>query len=273
VLDDLDRHWRQDGSYAYHRSALTAPSITIITPSYNQADFIDRTLRSVLDQDYPALEYIVVDGASTDRSPEIIERYADRLAWWVSEPDDGQTHAINKGLQRATGDIVAYLNSDDLLLPGALQAVANAFAATDRSWVAGACRFERADGTLEHVWSPTMPQGRRFSWMIQPWSVPQPSSFWSRSLFERYGPFRTDMHYVFDTEFMLRLAYAGEMPELLPTRELAVRVLHDAAKSADTSHFVREARHLDRIFSPRLNRRERVAVRLGRAATRMGMYQ
>jgi glycosyltransferase involved in cell wall biosynthesis len=89
------------------------PKLTIITPSYNQAEWIERTIRSVLDQGYEDLEYIVVDGGSTDSSPEIIERYADRLAWWVSEPDDGQTDALNKALRRATGEIVAFINSDD----------------------------------------------------------------------------------------------------------------------------------------------------------------
>jgi glycosyltransferase involved in cell wall biosynthesis len=252
---------------------VTPPKITIITPSFNQVGFIEKTLTSILDQGYPRLEYIVVDGGSTDGSVDVIERYASRLAWWVSEPDDGQTDALNKGLVRATGDIVAYVNSDDYLRPGALAVVAEAFARSDRSWVAGACRFETADGTLDHVWRPVMPHGRRFSWMLQPWSVPQPASFWRRDLFDRYGLFRTDMHYVFDTEFMLRLAYANELPELLPHRELAVRVLHDEAKSADTSHFRREAVRLDALFRPTLPRRQRVAARLGRGAIRLGFYQ
>src|SRR4051812_42500755 len=96
-----------------------APRLTIITPSYNQAAFLQRTLDSVLDQGYPNLEYLVVDGGSTAGGVAILERYADRLDWWVSEPDDGQTDALNKGLARATGDVVAYINSDDFYLPGA----------------------------------------------------------------------------------------------------------------------------------------------------------
>ena len=104
-----------------------APKVTVITPSFNQGGFIERTIRSVLDQGYPNLEYVIVDAGSTDDTIEIIRRYEDRLAWWVSEPDGGQSDAINKGIERTTGEIVSYLNSDDYLLPGALQTVVHAF--------------------------------------------------------------------------------------------------------------------------------------------------
>src|SRR3954449_7004186 len=115
--------------------------LTIITPSYNQAAFIERTLQSVLDQGYPDLEYLVVDGGSTDGSVDVIRRYEDRLAWWVSEPDAGQTDALNKALRRASGDVVAYINSDDYYLPGAFDAALGALERSQARWLVGACRF------------------------------------------------------------------------------------------------------------------------------------
>ena len=202
----------------------------------------------MLDEGYDDLEFLIVDGGSDDGTLDVIRRYEDRLAWWVSEPDHGQTDAINKGLRQATGDIVAYINSDDFYLPGAFEAVIGAFEREPQSrWVVGACRFEYDDGRPPVVWSPEPPPHKRHWWLFNPWGVPQPSSFWRRDVFEQLGPFREDMHYVFDTEHGLRLAYAGILPTIVE-QELAVRYLHDEAKSADRTRFVREQQRFHALF-------------------------
>jgi glycosyltransferase involved in cell wall biosynthesis len=249
------------------------PKLTVITPSFNQGAFIERTIRSVLDQGYDNLEYLIVDGGSTDETVEIIKRYDDRIAWWVSESDDGQTDALNKGLRRATGDIVAYINSDDYYLPGAFDHVIAAFERRpDARWVVGACRFVNADDSLRNVWTPQLPTQRRHWWMLNPWGVPQPSSFWRRELFAELGPFREDMHYVFDTEHALRCAYAGHMPALIDA-ELAVRVIHEEAKSWDRSPFVEEQKRFVDLFRPSLAPRERAFLTVDRTLVNVGFYR
>jgi glycosyltransferase involved in cell wall biosynthesis len=209
------------------------PLFTIVTPSLNQAAFLERTIQSVLDQGYPELELLVFDGGSTDGSVEILRRYDDRIAYWESEPDRGQSHAINKGFERATGDVVGWINSDDYYLPGALAAAAAAFEANPGTeWVCGACRYLSADGSLDRVWRPNLPRGPRAAWAYEPWYVPQASSFWRRAALERVGGLREDFHYAMDVDLGLRLARAGVIPVILE-QELAVRADQEEAKSQD----------------------------------------
>jgi glycosyltransferase involved in cell wall biosynthesis len=245
---------------------------TVITPSLNQGEFIERTIRSVLDQGWDDLEYLILDGGSTDGTLDVIRRYEDEIDWWISEPDRGQTDAINKGLARATGDVVAYINSDDYYLPDAFERAAAALEREDAPWVVGASRFDDPVGDESSVWRPALPQGPRHLWILGPWGAPQPSSFWRRDLFERLGPFREDMHYAFDTEFVLRLVLAGEMPAIVGD-ELAVRYLQPEAKSADWEPFGAEVSRFPQIFAPSLTRGERARMAARRVGSRLGFFR
>jgi glycosyltransferase involved in cell wall biosynthesis len=242
---------------------MTLPRLTIITPSLNQAQFLERTMRSVLDQGYPDLEYIVMDGGSTDGSVDILRRYDDRLAYWVSEPDEGQSWAINRGIERATGDVIAYINSDDYYLPGTFAAALPLFEDPSARWVAGASEYWE-DGTLDTVLPATQPVGPRAQWLRTSWYVPQASSFWRRDVFDEFGLLREDLHFVFDTEFGLRLALGGVLPRTLD-RNLAVRFNHPEAKSANPESFQAEWSKVVRELRLSLTAAERArdrAVRL-----------
>jgi glycosyltransferase involved in cell wall biosynthesis len=190
------------------------PSISIVTPSYNQSQFIEETIRSVLLQGYQNLEYIIVDGGSTDQSVEIIKQYEPWLAHWVSEKDRGQGHAINKGLQRATGDIIAYLNSDDHYIEGALSRVANYFNChPEVDLIHGRCRV--VDELGAKVGSRTGAI-TRYDEVLDLWDVwwakrnfVQPEVFWTRRIADKIGPFREDLYWVMDYDYWLRILRAG----------------------------------------------------------------
>jgi glycosyltransferase involved in cell wall biosynthesis len=249
-----------------------APRLTIITPSYNQGPFIERTIRSVLDQGYEDVEYLIADGGSTDETVEVIRRYEDRIAWWVSEPDAGQTDALNKALRRATGKYVAYINSDDYYLPGAFRTAVDALERSGAQWVVGPCRYEGEAGWTTDVWTPEPPRKGRWWWVLDPWGVPQPSSFWRRDVFDQLGPFREDLHYVFDTEHGLRLAFAGVLPEIVE-QELAVRDLQEEAKSAgDEEQWAAERRRLVELYLPKLTAAERRQLRIRQLLLRARFY-
>jgi glycosyltransferase involved in cell wall biosynthesis len=257
------------------------PKLSVITPSLNQGAFIERTIRSVLDQGYPDLEYVIVDGGSTDGTLDVIRRYEDRLAWWVSEPDEGQTDAINKGIRRTSGEIVAYLNSDDYYQPGAFERAMSAFESPGARWVAGASDNVDANGDplptgMSQAMPPSFfedtPRGRGW-WLLSPWRVPQPSTFWRRDLFDEYGLFREDMHYAFDAEFMVRLVLAGEHPVLLTDEVLAARTLHGEAKAADPSRWAPEVDQMIKLHRHLLSPAERRRLAVARGLRRIGYFR
>ena len=213
------------------------PRITIVTPSYNQGRFIETTIRSVLLQGYPNLEYIIIDGGSNDNSVEIIQKYEPWLAYWVSENDRGQAHAINKGFARATGDIYAYLNSDDFYEPGALHACAQPFS-DGHPWVVGRVRCWQA-GVGDWPF-PELP-GKSFAKWFLSCPIPQPGCFWSAELHREMGPFREDLSYIIDYEFWLRLRFIKKIKPLILDRPIAMYRLHSQSKTmAQKSEFIRE---------------------------------
>jgi glycosyltransferase involved in cell wall biosynthesis len=207
-----------------------APAVSIVTPSFNQALFAEATLRSVLLQGYPRLEYIVMDGGSTDGAAEIIRKYEPWLASWRSEPDRGQSHAINKGLEVATGAVVGWLNTDDRLLPGALHGLARAVArAPDAAAWVGRGRTVTADGRTVY---PQIPRGLTREGLAD-WGnagqLLQPACFFARKAVDRAGPIDERYHYAMDVEFWLRLAAVGEF---IPVEEdWAEETMHEEAKT------------------------------------------
>jgi glycosyltransferase involved in cell wall biosynthesis len=207
------------------------PKVSIITPSYNQGRFIEETIRSVLLQGYPNLEYVVIDGGSTDQSVEIIQKYAAWLTYWVSEEDQGQADAINKGWKMATGDFITWLNSDDILVPGALRRAVILLEADSR--------INLVFGDVYHIDCASHPlgyrSGRDFSleYVLLNWHniTPQPGFLMRRAELERTGFLDTDLNFAMDFDYWLRVAIRGGEIKYIP-HYLASARLHPAAKTS-----------------------------------------
>ncbi len=204
------------------------PLVTIVTPSYNQGHFLRETIQSVLSQDYPALEYIIVDGGSTDNSLEIIRQHADRLAWWVSEHDEGHADALNKGFAHSKGEVLAWLNSDDTYQPGAIrQAIDYLLAHPDVSMVYGDANLIDDQGKYLGRF-PARQTG--YARMLQGYvHIPQASTFfWSR-LWKQVGPLDLSLKYSFDYDLWVRLAKLA--PVVYVPQVWANFRLHEAGKT------------------------------------------
>jgi glycosyltransferase involved in cell wall biosynthesis len=179
--------------------------VSIVTPSFNQAKFLEATIQSVLSQDYPDIEYIIVDGGSTDGSADLIKRYSDRLAWWVSERDRGQTDAINKGFGRARGQVLAWLNSDDTYEPGAIrQAVDFLQLHSDVGMVYGDTNFIDENGRKIGRFGAAQ---TNYSLLRQGYvHIPQQASFFQADLWQKVGPLDPSFYFAMDYDLWVRLA-------------------------------------------------------------------
>jgi len=211
------------------------PKITIITPSFNQGRYLEETIRSVLDQNYPNLEYIIIDGGSTDKSVEIIKKYEKRLAYCISEKDSGQSEAINKGLARATGEIVTWLNSDDYYEPGTFKLIAETFRNNENVSIVHGKTFLFG----ESIAKKTVGLNKDIeAWEYLPsMKIPQPSSFLSKKVFDAVGPLNEKLHYAMDFELIVKAILSGFTIKRLDATLSNYR-LHKDSKSMDELKFL-----------------------------------
>ena len=184
--------------------------ISVVTPSYNQARFIEETIRSVLSQDYPQIEYLVVDGGSTDNTVEIVRKYESRLAWWVSEQDLGQTDAINKGFARATGEVLAWINSDDTYEPGAISAVVKYFQNHPRvGMIYGDCNYINERGDVIGRFDSAQTNYRL---LRQGYThIPQQTMFFRADLWKQVGPLDPSFYFAMDYDLWTRISARSEI--------------------------------------------------------------
>lgn len=186
----------------------SVPSISIVTPSYQQGEYIEETLLSVINQNYPNLEYFVIDGGSGDQTVDIIRKYEDHLSYWVSEPDNGQTDALNKGFRMANGEIFGWINSDDLLMPGALHFIGNFFHDhPDVMVLYGDGKAINREGRELYI---RRPGSFDLMWLIRTDYLLQPSLFFRKSLFNDVGGLDEHIQYAMDYDLFLKMALKCE---------------------------------------------------------------
>lgn len=251
--------------------------VSIVTPSYNQARFIEGTIQSVLSQDYPQIEYLVVDGGSTDHSVDIIRRYADRLTGWVSEKDRGQTDAINKGFARATGEILAWINSDDTYEPGAVSAAVEFLREhPEVGMVYGDCNYINEQGEVIGRFHSKQTSYRRIRQGYN--HIPQQTMFFRAELWKQLGPLDPSFHFAMDYDLWTRISARSEI-KYVPQTWANFR-LHTSAKTlmADDRFWPEMLRvhyrdggsffsvivaryYIRRLFGPFLNWRRRKLVK------------
>jgi glycosyltransferase involved in cell wall biosynthesis len=225
---------------------MALPRISIVTPSYNQAKFIGWTVRSVLLQRYPNLEYVVMDGGSTDGTMDVLAPYADRFAHLVSERDKGQSDAIQRGFARCSGDIMGYLNSDDMLAPGALGFVARFFAENPGIDVVYSHRCT-VDAHNKVLWYWLLP--RHSDWYMSRWDlIPQETCFWRRRLFEKCGNVDASYRFAMDYDLFVRFMLTSPGRTVRVNRFLGVFREHGEAKTTTLMQTV-GAQEIKRVWT------------------------
>jgi len=216
----------------------TQPLVSIVTPSFNQSAYLEQTMMSVLNQDYPHIEYIVIDGSSTDASVDIIKKYSSRLAFWTSERDRGQADAINKGTARARGEIMAWLNSDDYYLPGAISAAVKVFEQNpDAVLIYGDMLAVDENGeTINTLKYQQFSLEDLLCFQI----IGQPAVFLRRDAFEKAGRLDTTFHFLLDHQLWIKIAAQGKILHA-PQTWSAARYHAEAKNRAKAAEFGREA--------------------------------
>ncbi|MFL5787803.1 MAG: glycosyltransferase family 2 protein [Flavisolibacter sp.] len=217
--------------------------ISVITPSYNQGQYLEQTIQSVINQNYDHLEYIVIDGGSDDNSVEIIKKYEAHLSYWESKKDKGQSEAINKGLKKSTGDILIWINSDDVLLTGALKTASELFQSlpSTAGVIHGGTLLFNEEKDLHTVYTYGKPSLEKY---LSGMAFSQPSAFFKREYLERVGCLREDLHYGMDYDLFARLACVSQF---YPVQTVFSKYrLHDESKSV--AHSEKFRKDWDEVF-------------------------
>jgi glycosyltransferase involved in cell wall biosynthesis len=255
-------------------SNIEWPKLSIITPSFNQAKYIEQTILSVINQSYPNLEYIIIDGGSTDGSVEIIKKYEKYIDYWEAKEDQGQSHAINKGMSHATGEWVAWINSDDYYLPNSFKKMMR-YATTriDESWIVGntfamenifwrIVKLHKFKTRVKRKGLP-IPNSEPCTWLdfvCRRWTdgfLPQPSSFWKRDIWQKVSGLDKIFHYIMDLEFFGRLAYQGYRPSIIDV-DVAIFRRHETQKTSDkTPGILEEVKQIEKWMSSPLSSTEK----------------
>lgn len=185
---------------------VSYPKITVVTPSYNQGMFLEETINSIISQGYPNLEYIIIDGGSDDDSVEIIKKYADKLTYWESAKDNGQTHAILKGFEKSSGEILTWVNSDDCLAEGSLNKFAEIYTKEKADYYVGNARIIDENGNIgQHLQCVLFDNSFNNANVF----IVQPASFFTRESYRKFGPLDVNLYYSMDMDFWLKIYFGG----------------------------------------------------------------